>query len=150
MALKKREIPHRVGGTQTRSLTFQKNKKITRTVPILKSLIFQIFLNQGGGGWKWIFLTEFLCYINLRRLVTWFITVQRHKYFYISNLWGKLLPAGMICATNDTIYTRGRDVFTCKNVLCTCSYVFYSHGCNKFLHARRYLHSLIPLLFSCL
>ena len=22
------------------------------------------------------------------------------------------------------------------NVLCTCSYVVYSHGCNKFLHAR--------------
>ena len=34
------------------------------------------------------------------------------------------------------LYTRGWDVFTCKNVLCTCSYVFHSHGCNKFLHAR--------------
>ena len=26
--------------------------------------------------------------------------------------------------------TGGWDVFTCKNVLCACSYVFYSHGCN--------------------
>ena len=33
------------------------------------------------------------------------------------------------------LYTRGWDVFTCKNVLCNCSYVFYSHECSKFLHA---------------
>ena len=31
------DIPHWGGGTQTGSLTFQKNDKITRTVPILKS-----------------------------------------------------------------------------------------------------------------
>ena len=34
---KKWGIPHRGGGAQTRSLTVQKNEKITRTVPILKS-----------------------------------------------------------------------------------------------------------------
>ena len=30
------------------------------------------------------------------------------------------------------------NVFTCKNVVCTCSYVLYSHGCNKFLHAKMF------------
>ena len=30
------DITHRGGGTQTRSLTVQKNEKITRTIPILK------------------------------------------------------------------------------------------------------------------
>ena len=30
------------------------------------------------------------------------------------------------------------SVFTYKNVLCTCSCVFYSLGCNKFLHARMF------------
>ena len=30
------------------------------------------------------------------------------------------------------LYTHGWDAFICKNVLCTCSYVFYSHGCSKF------------------
>ena len=38
------------------------------------------------------------------------------------------------------LYTRGWDVFTCKNVLCTFSYVFYSHGCNKFLHAKTFFY----------
>ena len=33
--------------------------------------------------------------------------------------------------------------------LYTPSYVFYSHGWNKFLHARIFLHLLIPLLFPC-
>ena len=33
---KAEDIPHRGGGTQTRSLTVQKNEKITRTIPILK------------------------------------------------------------------------------------------------------------------
>ena len=28
------------------------------------------------------------------------------------------------------LYTCGWDVFTCKNVLCIRSYVFYSHRCN--------------------
>ena len=30
------DIPHRGGGTQTRSLTVQKNEKITRTIAMLK------------------------------------------------------------------------------------------------------------------
>ena len=34
--------------------------------------------------------------------------------------------------------------------LYSCSYVFYSHGCNKFLDSRMFLHSLIPLLFPSL
>ena len=29
--------------------------------------------------------------------------MQGHKYFHICNLWGKFLPAGMICTTSDTI-----------------------------------------------
>ena len=66
-----------------------------------------------------------------------FITMQGNKYPHICNLWGKFLPAGMNCTTTDTIsiYTRGWDALTRKNVLFTHSYVFHSHGCNKFLHA---------------
>ena len=30
--------------------------------------------------------------------------MQGHKYFHICNLWGKFLPAGMICTTTDTIF----------------------------------------------
>ena len=33
---------------------------------------------------------------------------------------------------------HGFDLFTCKNVLYTRSHVFYSHGCNKFQHARTF------------
>ena len=33
--------------------------------------------------------------------------------------------------------------------LYTPSYVFYSHGCKKFLHARTFFYTLIPLLFKC-
>ena len=38
----------------------------------------------------------------------------------------------------QSLYPWARCIYviTCKNVLCTCSYIFYSHGCNKFLHAR--------------
>ena len=32
-----------------------------------------------------------------------FITMQGHKYSHICNLWGKFLPAGMICTTTNTI-----------------------------------------------
>ena len=44
------------------------------------------------------------------------------------------------------------DVFTCKNVLYTWAYVFYSHGCNKFLHARTFftLSDSITPIFTML
>ena len=47
------------------------------------------------------------------------------------------------------LYTCGLDVFTCKNVLCTHSYIFYSHGCNKFLHARTFFTLAHTILFKC-
>ena len=53
------------------------------------------------------------------------------NYSHICNLWGKFLPLGMICITTNTIsIPMGANVFTYKNILCTRSYVFYSHGCN--------------------
>ena len=99
--------------------------------------------------------SHILCYISLWRLVAHFITMQGHKYSHICNLWGKFLPVGMICTTTDAISIpmgmhapMGIDACTSlacthgctwKNVLCTRSYIFYSHGCNKFLHARTFI-----------
>ena len=40
------DIPHRGGGTQTRSLTVQKNEKITRTIPILNKILHNFHLNN--------------------------------------------------------------------------------------------------------
>ena len=48
------------------------------------------------------------------------------------------------------LYTRGWDVFTCKNVLCTHSYIFYYHGCSKFLHARMFFTLTDTTSISCL
>ena len=138
-----------------------------------------------------------------------FITMQGHKYSHICNLWGKFLPAGMICTTTDPfsipvgeMYSHARmfcalahmssiprgainfymqrTIFTLaditsfqmlihplfpwvqcqslKPVLSQCSqtgfvtvddfialyihsYVFYSHRCNKFLHARTFFYT---------
>ena len=79
-----------------------------------------------------------------------FITVQGHKYSYICNLWGKFLPVGMICTTTDTISIPVGEMYLHARMFCTLApYVFYYRGCNKFLHARTFLHSLIPLLFKC-
>ena len=57
-----------------------------------------------------------------------------------------LKPVLSLCSQNGFVTVD--DFIT----LYTPSYVFYSHGCNKFLHARTllsFLHSLIPLLFKC-
>ena len=52
---------------------------------------------------------------------------------------GKFLAAGMICTTTDTIsIPMGEMYYMQECSVCTCSYVFYSHGCNKFLHARTF------------
>ena len=83
-----------------------------------------------------------------------FITMQGHKYFHICNLWGKCLPAGMICTTTDTIsipvgemYLHARMFcalahtssipvcainFYMQDVFYTRSYHFYSHVCDVF------------------
>ena len=38
-------------------------------------------------------------------------------------------------------YSYGCNVFTCKNVLYARSFIFYSHGCNVFIHARMFFYT---------
>ena len=84
-----------------------------------------------------------------------FITMQGHKYSHICNLWGKFLPAGMICTTTDTIsITRVRSFYIIHaRMLCALAHTSsVQTGAINFHMLERFLHSLslIPLLFSCL
>ena len=59
-------------------------------------------------------------YINLRRLRSpGFIPMQGHNYSLICNLWGKLLPMGMICTTTDKISIPMGEMYLHAKMFCT-------------------------------
>ena len=80
--------------------------------------------------------------------------MQGHKYSHICNLWGKFLPAGMISTTTDTISKPVGEMCLHAKMFCALAHVFYSHGCNKFLHARTFFTladtTSIPMLVGLL
>ena len=78
-----------------------------------------------------------------------FITKQGDKYSHICNLWGKFV--GMICTTTSTISIPVGEMYLHARMFCALAHTssipmsainFYMQEC--------FLHSLIPLLFSCL
>ena len=76
-----------------------------------------------------------------------FITMQGHKYSHICNLWGKFLSAGMICTTTDTISIPMGEMYLHARMFCALSIPM---GAINFYMQESFLHSLTPLLFSCL
>ena len=48
--------------------------------------------------------------------------MQGHKYSYICNLWGKFLPAGMICSTIDTISIPVGEMYLHARMFCALAH----------------------------
>ena len=46
-----------------------------------------------------------------------------HKYSHICNLWGKFLPAGMICTTTDTISIPMGEMYLHARKFCAFAHV---------------------------
>ena len=79
-----------------------------------------------------------------------FITMQRHKC-HICNLWGKFLPAGMICTTTDTISIPLGEMYLHARMFRALAHTSsIPIGAINFYMQEFFSHSLIPLLFSCL
>ena len=77
-----------------------------------------------------------------------FITMKEYKYSHICNLWGKFLPAGMICTTTDTISIPVGEMYLHVRMFCALAHTFYiPMGAINFYMQECFLNSLIPLLF---
>ena len=58
-----------------------------------------------------------------------------HKYSHISNLWGKFLPAGMICTTTDTISIPVGEMYLHARMFCALAHKSsIPMGAIKFTH----------------
>ena len=80
------------------------------------------------------------------RLVTWF-----HYHAMAHNLWGKFLPAGMICTTTETISIPVGEMYLHTRMFCALAHMpSIPMGAINFYMQEHFLHSLISLLFSCL
>ena len=78
------------------------------------------------------------------------VSLPRYKYSHISNLWGKYFTCRYDLYNHwYNLYTRGWDVFTCKNFLCIAHTSSIPMGAINFYMQERFLHLMIPLLFSC-
>ena len=77
--------------------------------------------------------------------------MQGHKYSHILNLWGRFLPAGMICAITGTISIPEGEMYLHARMVCALAHMFsIPMGAIIFYMQECFLHSLIPFLFSCL
>ena len=71
-----------------------------------------------------------------------------HKCSHICNLWGKFLPAGMICTTTDTISIPMGAMYLHARMLCALAHMsFIQMGAINFDMQEYFLHSLIRLLY---
>ena len=77
--------------------------------------------------------------------------MQGHKHSHSCNLWGKILPLGMICTTTDTISIQVGEMSLHARMFCALARMSaIPTGAINFYMQERFLHSLMPLLFSCL
>ena len=77
--------------------------------------------------------------------------MQGRKYSHICKMWGKFLPAGMICTTTDTISTLAGEMYLHARMFCARAHMSsIPMGAINFYMQEHFLHWLIPLLFSCL
>ena len=77
--------------------------------------------------------------------------MQGHKYSHICNLWGKFLPASMICTTIDAISIPVGEMYLHARMFCALAHTYsIPMSAINFYMQERFSHSLIPLLFKCL
>ena len=80
-----------------------------------------------------------------------FITMQGHKYSHFCNLCGTFLPAGMICTNTNTISIPVGEIYLHARMFSALAHMSsIPMGAINFYMQERFLHLLIPLLFSCL
>ena len=77
--------------------------------------------------------------------------MQGHKYSHMCNLWGKFLPAGVICTTTNTISIPMGAMYLHARMFCALAHTSsIPMGTINFYMQERFFHSLIRLLYPCL
>ena len=104
-------------------------------------------ITMNPGKWK-VNLNHIFMFYKSADLSPGFITMQGQKYSHICNLWGKFLPAGMICTTTDTISIPVGAIYLHARMFCALAQTSsIPMGAINFYMQECFLHSLIRLLY---